>query len=45
MPQHAASDQDLHYLLTDISIKDKLKLEKVHQTPLKRSIDKGGRVQ
>ena len=37
--QAAASDQDFHCLLTRISIRNRKKNEKVHQTPLKLEMD------
>ena len=37
--QNMASDQGLHYLLKGISIQNEIKMNKVHQTPLKLEMD------
>ena len=38
-PQNAASDQGLHCLLTGISIRNRIKMKKLHPTPLKLEMD------
>ena len=47
-PQNASSDLGLHCLLTQMSIKNMIKMKKVHQTPLNEKwtcpIDKDGKV-